>query len=71
MSRAVLAIWDFVVGDDWVAAAGVVVAIGVTAVLESAGVVAWWLIPVAVLALLVGSVTRAARSRPGASSGPQ
>ncbi len=50
------AIWDFVVGDDWRTAAGVVVAIGATALLQAAGVTAWWLIPVAVLALLVRSL---------------
>jgi len=35
--------WDFVVGDDWRSAAGVVIAIGVTAALVAAGVDAWWL----------------------------
>jgi hypothetical protein len=58
---ALEAIWDFVVGDDWRTAAGVVVAIGATAVLESAGVVAWWLVPLAVLALLVRSLLAARR----------
>jgi hypothetical protein len=53
------AIWDFVVGDDWRTAAGVVVAIGATAVLEAAGVDAWWLVPIAVLALLVRSLLAA------------
>jgi hypothetical protein len=57
------AIWDFVVGDDWRTAAGVVVAIGATALLQAAGVTAWWLIPVAVLALLVRSLLGAARGR--------
>jgi hypothetical protein len=57
---ALEAIWDFVVGDDWRTAAGVVVAIGATAVLVSAGVDAWWLVPLAVLALLARSL-RAAR----------
>jgi hypothetical protein len=55
------AIWDFVVGDDWLTAAGVVVAIGATAVLEGAGVDAWWLIPIAVLVLLVRSLLAARR----------
>jgi hypothetical protein len=55
------AIWDFVVGDDWRTAAGVVVAIGATAALQGAGVTAWWLIPVAVLALLVRSLLAARR----------
>jgi hypothetical protein len=54
-------IWDFIVGDDWRTAAGVVVAIAATAVLQSAGVTAWWLIPSAVVALLVRSLLAAAR----------
>ena len=58
MRRALLAVWEFVVGDDWVTAAGVVVAGGATAALESAGVVAWWLLPVAVAVLLARSVAR-------------
>ena len=45
--------WDFVVGDDWRSAAGVVIAIGVTAALVAAGVDAWWLMPVAVAAVLL------------------
>jgi hypothetical protein len=60
--RAVaLGIWDFVVGDDWVTALGVVVALGVTAIVAGAGGTAWWLMPVAVIALLVLSLRRAAR----------
>ena len=61
MRRAAMAVWDFVVGDDWVTAVGVVIAGAVTALLESAGVAAWWVIPVAVLLLLVRSL---AHSRP-------
>jgi hypothetical protein len=56
------AIWDFLVGDDWRTAAGVVVAVGATALLEGAGVDAWWLVPIAVLGLLVRSLLAA---RPG------
>ena len=52
--------WDFVVGDDWRSAAGVVVAIGVTAALVASGVDAWWLMPVAVAAVLWLSLRRAA-----------
>lgn len=55
------AIWDFVVGDDWRTAAGVVIAIGATAALEGAGVTAWWLIPLAVVVLLVRSLLVARR----------
>jgi hypothetical protein len=46
--------WDFVVGDDWLAAAGVVVAIALTALLA-----AWWVMPIAVAAILVVSLRRA------------
>jgi hypothetical protein len=53
--------WDFVVGDDWLAAAGVVLAIGATAALAHDGVTAWWLLPVAVLLVLYVSLRRAAR----------
>jgi hypothetical protein len=54
-------VWDFVVGDDWVTALGVVVALGLTAVIASTGTVAWWVMPPAVVALLALSVRRAAR----------
>jgi divalent metal cation (Fe/Co/Zn/Cd) transporter len=47
--------WDFVVGDDWVAAAGVIVAIAVT---WATGF--WWLLPLAVVAVLYVSLRRAA-----------
>lgn len=61
VSRVALAVWDFVVGDDWVTAAGVAVAIAVTAVIASSGAAAWWVMPVAVLVLLARSVGRALR----------
>jgi hypothetical protein len=48
--------WDFVVGDDWVAAAGVIAGLAVTAALA-----AWWVLPVAVAIVLTMSVLRAAR----------
>jgi len=54
--------WDFVVGDDWRAAAGVVAAIALTAILVEAGVDAWWLMPIAVGAILLVSLRREARS---------
>ena len=58
-----IAVWDFVVGDDWITAAGVAVAIAITAVIASSGAAAWWVMPVAVLALLILSVGRARRGR--------
>jgi hypothetical protein len=54
--------WDFIVGDDWRAAAGVLLAIGLTAILAAADINAWWLMPVAVAIVLWLSLLRAARS---------
>jgi hypothetical protein len=54
--------WDFVVGDDWRAALGVVAAIALTAVLVEAGVDAWWLMPIAVGGILIVSLRREIRS---------
>jgi hypothetical protein len=53
--------WDFVVGDDWRVAAGVVLAIGVTAVLATTSAPAWWVLPLAVAGVLWISVRSAAR----------
>jgi len=55
--------WDFVVGDDWVTAAGVVLAIGLTALVARSGVAAWWVMPLAVCLLLGLSLLRAAGPR--------
>jgi hypothetical protein len=60
LRRAGLAVWDFVVGDDWRVAAGVVAAIGVTALVATSTVAAWWVLPLAVVALLADSLRRAA-----------
>jgi len=54
--------WNFIVGDDWRVAAGVAVALGFTALLTHVGVNAWWLLPVAVAAVLADSLRRAARA---------
>ena len=54
--------WDFVVGDDWLVAAGLAVALGLTWLLAHHGVNAWWLLPGAVVLLLAGSVWRESRS---------
>jgi hypothetical protein len=59
--RAAHAVWEFVVGDDPWTAFGVVVALGVTALIAGAGAPAWWVMPLAVLTLLGLSVRRAAR----------
>ena len=56
-----LFLWDFVIGDDWRVAAGVVVALGVTALIAGAGVAAWWILPWAAAGLLALPIWRAAR----------
>jgi hypothetical protein len=64
MTRArgfLLAAREFVVGDDWRTAIGVTLALALTALIASAGISAWWVMPVAVLVLLVLSIRRAAR----------
>jgi hypothetical protein len=53
--------WDFVVGDDWLVAAGAVAGLAGTAALAHYDVAAWWLMPVVVVALLALSLRRATR----------
>jgi hypothetical protein len=54
--------WDFVIGDDWLVAVLIAVAIGATAALAHSHVTAWWLLPTAVLLVLWLSLRRAIRS---------
>ena len=54
--------WEFIVGDDWTVAAGVVLALGLVAILVDRGVNAWWLLPLAVALLAGVSVWRQASS---------
>lgn len=57
--RGFLRFWyDFIVGDDWTIAAGVVAALAVTYVLAHNHVAAWWLLPVAVMGGLSASLWR-------------
>jgi len=53
--------WAFVVGDDWRVAAGVVIALALTATLVHAGADVWWLLPPAIATLLAASLWRATR----------
>ena len=63
--------WDFVVGDDWRVAAGIAVAFGVTALLATTSAPAWWVLPLAVAAVLWVSVRSAARPRTQTRSNPR
>jgi hypothetical protein len=56
--------YDFIVGDDWTVAVGVAVGLGLTALLAHNHVTSWWLMPVAVAALLAASLWRVARRPP-------
>jgi hypothetical protein len=53
--------WNFIVGDDWRVAAGVLLAFGLTALLATTAIPAWWLLPIAVAAVLWLSLRRAVR----------
>jgi hypothetical protein len=53
--------WDFVVGDDWLSAAGVGAGIAVTALLAHHGLNAWIVLPVVVIGVLYLTLRRAIR----------
>jgi len=63
--RSFGAFWyDFIVGDDWRGAVAVALALAATALLvHVAGVNAWWLMPVCVIAALGWSLRRATVGR--------
>jgi hypothetical protein len=60
VESAVRFLWEFVVGDDWRIAVGVVVALGATALVAGTSVAAWWIVPLAAGGLLAFSLWRAA-----------
>jgi hypothetical protein len=53
--------WDFIIGDDWRVAVGIVLAFGLTALLETTSIPAWWVLPLAVAGVLWLSLRRVAR----------
>jgi hypothetical protein len=54
--------YDFVIGDDWWVAAGVVAALAVTfALSHGAEVASWWLVPTVLVVLLPLTLWRAVR----------
>jgi hypothetical protein len=53
--------WDFVVGDDWRVAVGIVAGLAVCAAVAASDVPAWWILPAAVAAVLYVSLRRDAR----------
>lgn len=56
--------YDFVVGDDWRIALGVVIGLAITAAIaHGARFSAWWLLPVIVIGMLAVSLWTATRRR--------
>jgi hypothetical protein len=57
--------YDFVIGDDWLVAAGVVIALAITyALAHAARLSAWWPVPFVIAILLPLSLWRAIRKPP-------
>jgi hypothetical protein len=52
-------LYDFVIGDDPLVAAVIVIALGVTALIASGGTAAWWVMPAAAIGALAFSLHRA------------
>ena len=60
--KAFGAFWyDFVIGDDWTVAAGIVIALIITGVVATSPTPAWWIVPTAIAILLPLSLWRATR----------
>ena len=53
--------WHFIIGDDWTMAAAVALGLIITATLNANHLIAWWLVPVLVVAMLGISLRRASR----------
>jgi hypothetical protein len=53
--------YDFIVGDDWMIAAGVVMALVLSAALAHRGLNAWWVMLVTVVVMLAASLWRETR----------
>jgi hypothetical protein len=53
--------YDFIVGEDWTVAAGVIAGLAATSLLAYQGVSAWWLMPGVAGLLLFSSLRRATK----------
>jgi hypothetical protein len=51
--------YDFIIGDDWQVAAGVVAALAITYAVARSGAPAWWIVPVALVLFLPLTLWRA------------
>lgn len=63
--------YDFIVGDDWRVAVGVITALALTYALSTTSIPTWWIVPATVAILLPLSLRRVARPhRPRPPSSP-
>ena len=53
--------YHFIIGDDWTVAVAVAAGLILTALLKSAHVQAWWLVPLIVVSMLGLSLRRASK----------
>jgi hypothetical protein len=60
--------WDFVVGDDWRLAGGVIASVGLSFLLAHRGMNAWWMLPALIIVGLASSVGVVARGTRQAGS---
>ena len=51
--------YRFIVGDDWTVAAAVAIGLVATALLNTDGIAAWWLVPLIVVVMVGASLRRA------------
>jgi hypothetical protein len=56
-------LYDFVIGDDWRIAVGVVIGLAGTYAVSRTSVPAWWVLPVLLVALLPASLWVATRHK--------
>ena len=54
--------YDFIVGDDWTIALGVVVALILASLLAQQGIQAWWIMLIAVIGMFGVSLWRVTRT---------
>jgi len=55
--------YDFIVGDDWSIAVGVVASVVATSLVHQAGFVSWPIVPLTVAIMLTTSIWKASRPR--------
>lgn len=53
--------YDFVIGDDWMVAVGIALALAATYAVARTSVSAWWIVPGSVAVILPWSLWRAIR----------